>query len=809
MGTSTQPSDPSSLLNLQHKYVHDEIKRVQKQGGLYALVIDDDTERVLNRVITKEQLLRIVTSIEKIHEQRKQNLYMEAIYFCHQLVANLKIIAADAHANRYKGGIGLFIASQEPEVLHFFNGPSFLKNQVIGNYFNGNINYTTPVIHPVESRVFLTDKLTANSMPIYYNENCGDMVIPQIKKAAAALVNLMVLTEEMPLIRFYCPDQAMLLNQFPALRLSEILADEYQRQIDDYFRNNPDFPPSSQGDKPRSVLLIVDRSIDLYSPLLHEFTYQAMAMDIVPLLEREGIYKYQLETETGEMKDNKARLDNEKDEDWVNLRHLHIIESLELVINRINDLIKNNLRLVDRSNATTLSDLIYIMANLKGFDEERKLLTLHKTLIDECLDLNALRKLAEFAADFEQTCAAEGNSFEGEHNKHLHDDLIVLLAREDLSVNDKMRLVVIYGLYRGGLIELDFIKLVKFIGVNDRHVTSLISRCFTNLYKVGFPIVKKSVSDPKVDKRMFHTITNEGTFNTSRFGPGIKNVVQKAVKHQLDEDWFPYFREKPLEDDNLTLAAGSGPPTSLRNNRIKASWAQLSTRVGTNSLRPKQRVFVYVAGGMTHSEMRLMYELADELNKEVYIGSELILKPRDFLIGLQSIDKVKTPDDLDLELYKKQFKTTEVPEYLMPKLPRLPTQGQFGNGAPYGAAPHGQGQFGGNLPGQGQFGGNSQRQGQLGGVIPQGQGQFGGHLSQGQPRLLTSTALKSATPPQLGLPIGLHLPQTATNGIGYLQQPVASSATGYRPPEPVMPALPVQEKKKKSKLKKFLKKSKD
>ena len=46
---------------------------------------------------------------------------------------------------------------------------------------------------------------------------------------------------------------------------------------------------------------------------------------------------------------------------------------------------------------------MYIVAHLKGFDEERRQLTLHKTLIDECLDINALRKLAEFAADFEQT----------------------------------------------------------------------------------------------------------------------------------------------------------------------------------------------------------------------------------------------------------------------------------------------------------------------------------------------------------------------------------------------------------------------
>ncbi|CAN3371561.1 hypothetical protein DIURU_004001 [Diutina rugosa] len=791
---SSASSDPTSLLHLQSKYIHDEIKRVQRPGGLYALVIDDTTERVINAVLTKEQLLRIVTSIEKIDDARKQNSYMEGIYFVEMSLFNLKCIAADAHTARYKGGIGLFLPSDEPEVTHYFNGQQFMKNPKISAYFDGRINYTTSVLHPLESHVFLTDNITPNSMPIYYNENCGDLVIPQIQLAARALVNLVVLTEEMPLIRFYCPDQSKESNQYPASRLPELIADEYQRQIDDYFRANPDFPPATTGDKPRSLLIIVDRSIDLFAPLLHEFTYQAMAMDIVPSLERTGKYEYEAETETGEVKQMKAKLENETDDDWVALRHMHIIESSELIINRINELIKNNSRLVDRSKAQTSGDLIYIMANLKGFDEERRLLTMHKTLIDDCLDRNASRKLAEFAADFEQTCAAEGTSFEGERNRHLHDDLIVLLAREDLTVNDKMRLVLIYGLYRGGLVESDFIKLVKFIGVNDRQVTSLISRCFTNLYKVGFPIVKKDVQDPKVDKQMFHTINNEGTYNTSRFGPGVKDVVQKAVKHQLDEDWFPYFREKPLEDDAIDAGPSSSQqPASLRNNRIKASWAQSSTRVGPQSLRPRQRVFVYVAGGMTYSEMRSVYELGDQLNKDMYIGSESILRPRDFLIGLQSIDKVKSPQDLEIPLWKQRAKNAnrEVPPHLLPK--QRPTS--YGSpGMSPGMSPPAATQ--GHPRTSGQFSAGS-------GPSPQ--------MKQTQ-RLGSPIGFNNSNPRMSGGsvsdPNGIGVPMGAAGAAPVAGTVPITAATGYRPPEPVVTdTSPTTETKKKKKgLKKLFKK---
>lgn len=671
--------DPSSLLYLQREYILFQIKNVQVPGGLYTLIIDDTTEKVLNKVFSKDALLRVVTSVEKLDSKRRQQAYIEGIYFIELTPYTINCVIADVQTNRYKKGHGLFLPLLELEerTMGLYHSSKFMNNPRVLSYFNNGANIRTinSTFHPVEQRVFLTDPDTPNSMPIYYNENCGDLVLAQIRKSAKALVNLMILTGEYPLIRFYCPQD----SSHQASRLPELIADEFQRQIDDYARENHDFPPPSNGDKPRSILLIADRTLDLYAPLLHEFSYQAMAMDIVESLERTGKYKYKSENEKGEVQDVEVELDNEDDENWTNLRHLHIIESSELIINRINELIKNNPLMVDRTKATTSGDLMYVVAHLKGFDEERKQITLHKTLIDECLDINASRKLAEFAADFEQTCAAGGTSFEGIRNKNLHDDLIVLIAREDLHINDKIRLVLIYALYRGGLIEEDFLKLAYFIGVKEKQTTSLITRCFFNLHKLGFPIVKPSVKDKKIVKNLFHTINNEGTYNTSRFGPGIKNVLQNSIKYQLDEDWFPYFRDKPLEDDipaNLKQANGEMNNNSLRNPRIKASWAQPSNKAGQGGIvRPKQRIFCFVAGGITYSETRSIYELSSGLNKDVYIGSESMLRPRDFLIGLQSIDKAKQMDDLDLKLFNDLQKPTSAPLFL------------FDDGKPKVAAP--------------------------------------------------------------------------------------------------------------------------
>lgn len=656
---------PQGLLALQKQYILDQIKGIQLSGSLYILIIDDKIESILYQVIKKDQLLRIVTSIEKIDERRKQQTFLEAIYFVEPTVYTLNCVIGDVLSYRYKKGHGLFLPIfDNSDVYQFYQSKKFLQNPKVQNYFDfgENIRFIQSSFHPVENRVFLVDNQGGNSMPIYFNENCSDLVLTQIQKVALALVNLMVITGEYPLIRFYSPQ-----NQFfyKATRLSELIADEFQRQIDDHARNNHDFPPVPEQNKARSILLIVDRTIDLYAPLLHEFSYQAMAMDIVPSLEREGCYVYNKENERGEVSQQTSYLNNEDDEDWTTLRHLHIIESNELIINKINQFIQDNPLMVDRSQALTASDLMHIVANLSGFDKERAQMSLHKKLIDECLELNDKRKLAEFAADFEQTCCAEGFSFEGERNKHLHEDLIVLLARDDLHVNDKMRLVLIYGLYRGGLIEEDFVKLAKFIGVKNTQIISLISRCFINLHKLGFPIVKENIQDPQVKKKLFHTINNDGTYNTSRFGPGLKSILQYLIKYQLNEDWFPYFRDKPLDDDIPADIDINNKPqnvnTSLRNSRIKASWANAPAKVSDKS---KQRIFCFIAGGMTYSEMRSIYELSSSLDKDFFLGSDTILKPRDFLIGLQGMDTAKLMEDLNLPLYKELSTRKEPPTYL-------------------------------------------------------------------------------------------------------------------------------------------------
>lgn len=60
------------------------------------------------------------------------------------------------------------------------------------------------------------------------------------------------------------------------------------------------------------------------------------------------------------------------------------------------------------------------------------------------------------------------------------------------------------------------------------------------------------------------------------------------------------------------------PTTSLRS--AKPSWHR-AARAGGAAVETRQRVLVFVAGGMTYSEMRETYLLSNQLGKDIFIGA--------------------------------------------------------------------------------------------------------------------------------------------------------------------------------------------
>jgi syntaxin-binding protein 1 len=105
-----------------------------------------------------------------------------------------------------------------------------------------------------------------------------DTVEREMEAIAKQLISVMDILHENPVVRYHRPH----VQHDPMQRqsLSTRLAQYIQVELDCYSTLNKQFgnPDPTQ---PRPVLYVLDRGVDMHAALVHEFTYQAMANDLL------------------------------------------------------------------------------------------------------------------------------------------------------------------------------------------------------------------------------------------------------------------------------------------------------------------------------------------------------------------------------------------------------------------------------------------------------------------------------------------------------------------------------------------------
>jgi len=111
---------------------------------------------------------------------------------------------------------------------------------------------------------------------------------------------------------------------------------------------------------------------------------------------------------------------------------------------------------------------------------------------------------------------------------------------------------------------------------------------------------------------------------------------------------FPFVKEDSTSNTGnnnsssavvQSLRKGTGPKWGQEKEKGKRK----SEKNGTSSGIPK--IMVFIAGGMTLSEMRSVYEIAEKHNRDIIIGSTHIITPTDYINSLRNLMKVESVDD--------------------------------------------------------------------------------------------------------------------------------------------------------------------
>ncbi|KAG2192973.1 hypothetical protein INT46_004221 [Mucor plumbeus] len=612
------------------------IKTVNPTGRWKLVVVDSLSNKILNSACKMYDILEEnVTLVENIEKPRQPYPSYEAIYIltpciesCSRLVDDFSRKEGKMYAAAHVHFINALDNNTFDEFTRLLNAANAandirsLKEMYVDFLVRENCVYTLD-----DQRKFLGLFGGLDTSPA--------QIEPQLDDIAKQLLCVCVTIGENPLIRYHRPlDIKETINR----RIPEHLAKLVQSELDNFCATNPEFPPPRDPTLPSGTLIILDRTIDPISPFLHEFTYQAMIAD---LLEVEEIpaglkYEYKYTQEDGTTQDQEVTL-VEQDPVYTNIRHMHIANTTEKLISDFNAFINEN-KISGTGGPTTagsLNDMKNMISNLPQFQEMKTRFSAHMNIASECMQEFKNQNLEEIGL-LEQDMAC-GETPEGEKPKNLVESLTPILDDPLTTQMVKTRLILLWIATSDTVDPEDLETLLAVARLEQEYKDAI-----ENIKMLGVQLSKSANRQGKKMKKSWKKKVNpqqEVPFDLSRYVPVVKRIMEGHIDGSIDQSLFPN-NIRNVKQHNTRKDTTEAVKEVPKLRVYKTQWHKKST--GANAVvKPPSGppIIIFIVGGMTYSEIRSAYEIAETFDREVYIGSTHIITPDKFVEDIGKLDK--------------------------------------------------------------------------------------------------------------------------------------------------------------------------
>ncbi len=287
------------------------------------------------------------------------------------------------------------------------------------------------------------------------------------------------------------------LNEYPHIRyrassnVASSIAHLFNTKFNTFVGNNTKWwyhGDAEHSERGRSTLMILSRQDDCLSPLLHEFTYQAMVNDLLPLQDE----KITVEVPSENGMEKKDALLNESDDLWVELRGKHIAEVIQILSQRIRDIVQSNSGVANMNKkggkALSITQMTNALKNLPEYREVMSKLSQHMHIAHRCMGIFKTSGLLDIS-NLEQTLA-NGTDDSG---KGLRVSQMVDLVEDQLQrIADpliRFRLLAIFVVSQKGLRPTDQERLFSAARLNPSEAKAL-----SNLNVLGYNLIQDTAN---------------------------------------------------------------------------------------------------------------------------------------------------------------------------------------------------------------------------------------------------------------------------------------------------------------------------
>ncbi|VAH41096.1 unnamed protein product [Triticum turgidum subsp. durum] len=595
--------------------------------------------------------------VEDLYKRRQPLPSMDAIYFMQPTKQNIDIFMSNMSGKRplYKKAYIFFSSPIQKEwVAHIKKDSSVLAR--VGALSEMNLEYFA-----IDSQGFVTDDDKALEELFTENAESSMNYNSCINTMATRIATVFASMKEFPRVHYRV---ARTIDASTLTTLRDLvptkLAASVWNCLARYKSTIPEFPQTETCE-----LLIVDRSIDQIAPVIHEWTYDAMCHD---LLSMDGNkYVQEVPNKSGSGTEKKEVLLEDHDPIWFELRDVHVADANLRLHEKMSDFISKNkaaqLHQARTNGELSTKELQKMVQALPQYSDQIDKLSLHVEIAEKLFDIIKQQHLKD-VGQLEQDLV-----FGDAGSKELID---FFRTHQDISRENKLRLLMIYAAINPEKIQSEKgAKLMQLAGLSaDDMIAVNNMRCICahetkKSSKGGFPL-KFEIRKKKRGIRK-ERIGEESTWTLSRFYPVLEDLIEKLSKGELPKDEYHCMSDPSSSFRGISSSMSARtspahqPAQSMRSRRTAGTWARprnsddgyssdsVLKHASSDMRKLGRRLFIFVVGGATRSELRAVHKLSSKLKREIILGSSSLDDPPKFITKLKMMSNEELSlDDLQI-----------------------------------------------------------------------------------------------------------------------------------------------------------------
>lgn len=340
----------------------------------FILVVDTLTTRIVSSCAKMIELLEEgVVALERLDVTRKAFPRMHAIYFITPTESSIGSLIKDFSNPKEPqyGNIHLFFSNHVDSALLDKMTKQRLLSERVATFKEINIDFLCP-----DTNLFHFDM--PDALPVIFSK--PDLSPSKKMEEAIAYKLSTIIPTLFDYEKFHIIYNKNATNQVSE-RVAKVLKERVNRFLE--LKKKQDEDVNDEPPAPIKIV-ILDRSFDPLTPILHDYSYQSMVTEFLDL--KGDMVEYETEDATGKKIKNTATLSDE-DDLWAKYKHEFIGHAVMNVSREFEEFVANNkssqVGSMDMSqlDLKTMSDIIKKMPMYK---ELMAKYTLHMNLLEQC-----------------------------------------------------------------------------------------------------------------------------------------------------------------------------------------------------------------------------------------------------------------------------------------------------------------------------------------------------------------------------------------------------------------------------------------